>query len=72
MKTDAGARTTSIWLRSLTGQPMDLATMLDLPWLGFSILAFLLPILCRVPLILMSPLDWLQSPQLLLQTVTRY
>ena len=40
LKTNAGARTTSVWLRSLTGQSTDIATTLDLPWLGFSFLAF--------------------------------
>jgi len=40
LKTDTGAKTTSIWLRSLTGQSTDLAAKSDLPWLGFSFLAF--------------------------------
>ncbi|MEA3440538.1 MAG: MBOAT family O-acyltransferase [Chloroflexota bacterium] len=32
--------TTSAWLRLRTGQPADLALINDLPWLGFSYLAF--------------------------------
>ena len=71
-KTDAGARTPSIWLHSLTGQSMDLATTLVLPWLVFSVLTFLLPLLWRVPLFLMSPIDWVRAPQLPMHTVTRY
>jgi len=40
LKTDPAAKTTSIWLRRLTGQSTQLATTVDLPWLGFSFLAF--------------------------------
>ena len=36
------------------------------------IAGFLLPILSRVPLVLMSPFDWVRAPQLLMQAVTRY
>jgi len=36
------------------------------------IAGFLLPILCRVPLVLMSPFDWVRAPYLLMQAVTRY
>lgn len=34
------AQGASAWLRSLTGQSSSLATAVDLPWLGFSYLAF--------------------------------
>jgi len=34
------ALSASRWLRQASGQPPDLATALDLPWLGFSYLAF--------------------------------
>jgi D-alanyl-lipoteichoic acid acyltransferase DltB (MBOAT superfamily) len=40
LKTDPGIRTASLWLRTLTGQSKGLATTFDLPWLGFSFLAF--------------------------------
>jgi D-alanyl-lipoteichoic acid acyltransferase DltB (MBOAT superfamily) len=40
LKTDSAAKTTSIWLRTFTGQSTQLATTVDLPWLGFSFLAF--------------------------------
>ena len=40
LKTDRGGRTASLLLRSLTGQSPDLASAFDLPWLGFSYLAF--------------------------------
>lgn len=36
------------------------------------IASFLMPILCRVPLVLMSPFDWVRAPHRLLQAVTRY
>jgi D-alanyl-lipoteichoic acid acyltransferase DltB (MBOAT superfamily) len=34
------ARATSAWLRGAAGQPVELAGTADLPWLGFSFLAF--------------------------------
>lgn len=36
------------------------------------IAGFLMPILCRVPLVLMSPFDWVRAPHKLLQAVTRF
>jgi len=33
---------------------------------------FLLPVLCRVPLVLMSPFDWVRAPHKLFQIVSRY
>ena len=36
------------------------------------IAGFILPILSGVPLVLMSPFDWVRSPVLLLQAVTKY
>jgi D-alanyl-lipoteichoic acid acyltransferase DltB (MBOAT superfamily) len=40
LKTEYLAQSVSVWLRSSTGQSPDLASVLDLPWLGFSYLAF--------------------------------
>ncbi|MGH2522222.1 MAG: MBOAT family O-acyltransferase, partial [Anaerolineales bacterium] len=40
LKTDALAGAASAGLRSLTGQPADLASALDIRWLGFSYIAF--------------------------------
>ena len=40
LKSPALARLTSAWLRGASGQPVELASALDLPWLGFSFLAF--------------------------------
>ena len=40
LKSPAAARLTSAWLRGASGQPVELASSLDLPWLGFSFLAF--------------------------------
>jgi D-alanyl-lipoteichoic acid acyltransferase DltB (MBOAT superfamily) len=40
LKTETLAHAASAWLRSRTGQPADLASSLDLRWLGFSYLAF--------------------------------
>jgi alginate O-acetyltransferase complex protein AlgI len=40
LKSPALARMTSAWLRGASGQPVELASALDLPWLGFSFLAF--------------------------------
>jgi alginate O-acetyltransferase complex protein AlgI len=40
LKTTALSQAASAALRSTTGQEVDLATALDLPWLGFSYLAF--------------------------------
>ena len=40
LKTEPLATAVSAWLRSRTGQPVDLASPLDLRWLGFSYLAF--------------------------------
>ena len=36
------------------------------------IAGFLLPILCRVPLVLMTPFDWVRAPHMLMQAITRY
>jgi fatty-acyl-CoA synthase len=36
------------------------------------IAGFLLPILCNVPLVLLSPFDWVRAPHKLLQAVTDY
>ena len=36
------------------------------------IAGFLMPVLCRAPLVLMSPFDWIRAPQKLLQAVSRY
>ena len=36
------------------------------------IAGFLLPILSRVPLVLLSPFDWVRAPQMLLHAVTEY
>jgi len=36
------------------------------------IAGFILPILRRIPLVLMSPFDWVRAPQRLLQAVSRY
>jgi acyl-CoA synthetase (AMP-forming)/AMP-acid ligase II len=36
------------------------------------IAGFLLPILCRTPLVLMSPFDWVRAPYKLLQAVTQF
>jgi acyl-CoA synthetase (AMP-forming)/AMP-acid ligase II len=36
------------------------------------IAGFLMPILCGVPLILMSPFDWVRAPQRLLQAISDY
>ncbi|MCL5995785.1 MAG: AMP-binding protein, partial [Chloroflexi bacterium] len=36
------------------------------------IASFLMPILKRVPLVLMSPFDWVRAPYKLLQAITRY
>ena len=36
------------------------------------IAGFILPILCRVPLVLMSPFDWVRAPQRLLRAVSDY
>ncbi len=36
------------------------------------IAGFILPILSQVPLVLLSPFDWVRAPQLLFQAVTRY
>ena len=40
LKNAGTARAASAWLRGLTGQPVELASAADLPWLGFSFLAF--------------------------------
>jgi len=40
LKTGPLAQSSSAWLRFLMGQPVNLATTVDLPWLGFSFLAF--------------------------------
>jgi alginate O-acetyltransferase complex protein AlgI len=40
LKTPSISQSASAWLRSRTGQAVDLATAIDLPWLGFSYLAF--------------------------------
>jgi len=40
VKTEPLALAASGWLRSLSGQSTELASALDLPWLGFSYLAF--------------------------------
>ncbi len=40
LKSAALARLTSALLRAAAGQPVDLASAADLPWLGFSFLAF--------------------------------
>jgi alginate O-acetyltransferase complex protein AlgI len=40
LKTETLSRTMSSWLRAGTSQPVDLASSLDIPWLGFSYLAF--------------------------------
>jgi len=40
LKSEPLARQSSVWLRRLTGQSIDLASSLNLPWLGFSYLAF--------------------------------
>ncbi len=40
LKTPTFAQSTSVWLRARTGQATDLAAATDLPWLGFSYLAF--------------------------------
>ena len=36
------------------------------------IASFILPILCEIPLVLMSPFDWVRAPYRLLQSVSRY
>jgi fatty-acyl-CoA synthase len=36
------------------------------------IAGFLLPVLCNVPLVLISPFDWVRAPHKLLQAVTNY
>lgn len=36
------------------------------------IAGFLLPILCRIPLVLMSPFDWVRAPYKLLQAISEY
>lgn len=36
------------------------------------IAGFILPILCRVPLVLLSPFDWVRAPYKLLQAVSQY
>jgi fatty-acyl-CoA synthase len=36
------------------------------------IAGFILPILSRIPLVLMSPFDWVRAPQRLMQAVSRY
>jgi acyl-CoA synthetase (AMP-forming)/AMP-acid ligase II len=36
------------------------------------IAGFLMPILCRTPLVLMSPFDWVRAPYKLLQAVTQF
>lgn len=36
------------------------------------IAGFILPIICRVPLVLLSPFDWVRAPAKLLHAVTRY
>jgi fatty-acyl-CoA synthase len=36
------------------------------------IASFVMPVLCRVPLVLMSPFDWVRAPQRLLQAVSHY
>jgi fatty-acyl-CoA synthase len=36
------------------------------------IAGFLLPIICNVPLVLLSPFDWVRAPHKLLQAVTNY
>ena len=36
------------------------------------IAGFLLPVLCRIPLVLMSPFDWVRAPQRLFQAISRY
>ncbi len=36
------------------------------------IAGFLMPILCRVPLVLMSPFDWVRAPHRLIQAVSQY
>lgn len=40
LKSAALARLASGWLRGVAGQPVELASAADLPWLGFSFLAF--------------------------------
>jgi D-alanyl-lipoteichoic acid acyltransferase DltB (MBOAT superfamily) len=40
LKTEPFSKSVSAWLRATTGQPIDLAGALDVPWLGFSYLAF--------------------------------
>lgn len=40
LKSDLLAEYTSGWLRRLTGQPAELASVFDLTWLGFSYMAF--------------------------------
>ena len=40
LKTEPLSRLVSAWLRSTTDQPVDLTSALDIPWLGFSYLAF--------------------------------
>jgi alginate O-acetyltransferase complex protein AlgI len=40
LKLEATSRISSVWLRMLTNQPTSLASSTDLPWLGFSFLAF--------------------------------
>ena len=36
------------------------------------IAGFLLPVLCQVPLVLMSPFDWVRAPHILFQAVSQY
>jgi acyl-CoA synthetase (AMP-forming)/AMP-acid ligase II len=36
------------------------------------IAGFILPILCRIPLVLMSPFDWVRAPYKLMAAVTKY
>ncbi len=36
------------------------------------IAGFLLPVLCRTPLVLMSPFDWVRAPQRLFQAISHY
>jgi alginate O-acetyltransferase complex protein AlgI len=40
IKTEPLAQSASAWMRSLTGQSTELASSLDIPWLGFSYLSF--------------------------------
>jgi alginate O-acetyltransferase complex protein AlgI len=40
LKTETFSRLASAWLRAGAGQPINLASALDIPWLGFSYLAF--------------------------------